>query len=199
MGRPRKRHVQTEMRLKFDKNGQRRGGPQPKAGRKPNGPHAGVSHLRRVEVNPRHPKHITLRVYGRLAGFGDSTRSPPLAGVPRGERKHPELSDRSHQRAEHASASDLRSRVEVGARARTAGLPISAAKTLNAAISKRRRTERHGGVFTDRYHREDLDTPWQVRNALVYVINNWRRHGVDRNALFALYDGASIRTRADSR
>ena len=66
---------------------------------------------------------------------------------------------------------------------------ISAAKRLNAAISKRRRKQRAGRVFTDRYHAEDLGTPRQVRNAIAYVVNNWRRHGVDRGALFALHDG----------
>jgi hypothetical protein len=44
-------------------------------------------------------------------------------------------------------------------------------------------------VFTDRYHAEDLGTPRQVRNAIAYVVNNWRRHGVDHGALFALHDG----------
>jgi hypothetical protein len=32
-------------------------------------------------------------------------------------------------------------------------------------------------VFADRYHAEILRTPRQTRNALAYVINNWRRHG----------------------
>ena len=191
MGRPRKRHVQTEMRLKFDKNGQRRGGPQPKAGRKPNGPHAGVSHLRRVEVNPRHPKHITLRVSSAL---GWLRRFDTFAAVRHALRvvsaRHPKLSDRSHLSVQNTHLhliceAESKRALERGLQ----GFQISAAKALNAAISKRRRTERHGRVFTDRYHREDLDTPRQVRNALAYVINNWRRHGVDRNALFALYDG----------
>jgi len=51
------------------------------------------------------------------------------------------------------------------------GLSIRMSKALNKVL------ERRGGtVFTDRYHAEQLRTPRQVRNALVYVLNNRRRH-----------------------
>ena len=190
MARPRKRHVQTEMRLKFDKNRQRRGGPRPKAGRKPTGPHAGVSHLRRPDVNPRHPKHITLRV---SSAVGWLRRFDTFAAIRHALRavsaRHPNF------RIVHISVQNTHVHLICEAESKRAlerglqGFQISAAKALNAAISKRRRTERHGRVFTDRYHREDLDTPRQVRNALAYVINNWRRHGVDRGALFSLHHG----------
>jgi REP element-mobilizing transposase RayT len=36
---------------------------------------------------------------------------------------------------------------------------------------------RTGKVFDDRYHFRALSTPREVRNALCYVLNNWRRHG----------------------
>ena len=39
-------------------------------------------------------------------------------------------------------------------------------------------TGRTGSVFADRYHVEMLETPTQVRNALCYVLQNARRHGV---------------------
>jgi putative transposase len=35
-----------------------------------------------------------------------------------------------------------------------------------------------GTVWADRYHAEPLRTPRQVRAALCYVLNNWRKHGV---------------------
>jgi REP element-mobilizing transposase RayT len=56
------------------------------------------------------------------------------------------------------------------------GFQISAARHLNAAVSRRRRVERCGQVFVDRYHAVDLGSVRQVRNALAYVINNWRKH-----------------------
>src|SRR6185295_7661255 len=61
------------------------------------------------------------------------------------------------------------------------GFQISAAKHLNAAISKNRPgPRRRGAVFSDRYHAEIITTPTQARHTLNYVINNWRKHQEDR-------------------
>ncbi len=54
---------------RFDKNGQRRVGPHPGAGRKPKGPRAGVTHARRAELDPSKPLHITLRVVAAVAAL----------------------------------------------------------------------------------------------------------------------------------
>ena len=62
------------------------------------------------------------------------------------------------------------------------GLSISAAKRLNLAVSKERGVKRRGRVFTDRYHATTIAHPTQARNALAYVLNNWRRHREDRAA-----------------
>jgi REP element-mobilizing transposase RayT len=63
------------------------------------------------------------------------------------------------------------------------GFQISAAKHLNAAISKRRPgPRRRGPVFPDRYHAEIITSPRQARHALNYVLNNWRKHEEDRAA-----------------
>jgi hypothetical protein len=35
-------------------------------------------------------------------------------------------------------------------------------------------------VFPDRYHERVLASPRQCRNAICYVLNNFRRHGEDR-------------------
>jgi hypothetical protein len=40
-----------------------------------------------------------------------------------------------------------------------------------------RRLGRRGHVWHSRYHARLLRTPREVRNALVYVLNNWRKHG----------------------
>ena len=61
------------------------------------------------------------------------------------------------------------------------GFQISAAKHLNAAISKGRPgPRRRGTVFSDRYHAEIITSPRQARHALSYVVNNWRKHREDR-------------------
>jgi REP element-mobilizing transposase RayT len=63
------------------------------------------------------------------------------------------------------------------------GFQISAAKHLNAAISKRRPgPRRRGRVFSDRYHAEIITSPRQARHALSYVLSNWRKHREDRVA-----------------
>lgn len=40
-------------------------------------------------------------------------------------------------------------------------------------------THRHGSLWRDRYTRRDLTSPRQVRNALVYVLMNFRKHALD--------------------
>jgi hypothetical protein len=51
------------------------------------------------------------------------------------------------------------------------GLSIRVAKAHNRAL----RT--HGVVLGDRYHARELTTPMEVKNALLYVLNNARKHG----------------------
>jgi REP element-mobilizing transposase RayT len=52
------------------------------------------------------------------------------------------------------------------------GLLVRIARGLN------RLWRRHGPVLDDHYHARALKTPREVRNALVYVLQNARKHGV---------------------
>jgi REP element-mobilizing transposase RayT len=59
---------------------------------------------------------------------------------------------------------------------------VSAARHINTALGdgvRRRRAK----VFADRYHLTVLRSPTQARHALSYVMNNWRKHGEDREGL----------------
>jgi putative transposase len=47
------------------------------------------------------------------------------------------------------------------------------ARALNRVLGRK------GKVFAHRYHRVDVTSPRQMRNALAYVLNNWRRHRED--------------------
>ncbi len=49
-------------------------------------------------------------------------------------------------------------------------LSIRLAKRLNRFF------QRTGRVFADRFHARSLKTPLEVRRALVYVLNNYRKH-----------------------
>lgn len=53
-------------------------------------------------------------------------------------------------------------------------LVIRFAKRLNHRILKRAK----GRVWADRYHRRDLTTPRQTRNALAYILGNYKKHGL---------------------
>jgi hypothetical protein len=50
------------------------------------------------------------------------------------------------------------------------GLAIRLARAINGALNRR------GRVWGDRYHARALRTPREVRNALVYVLMNFRKH-----------------------
>ncbi|MBZ0234507.1 MAG: transposase [Deltaproteobacteria bacterium] len=67
-----------------------------------------------------------------------------------------------------------------------ASLEISAARRLNAAVALDRGEPkpRRGTVFPERYHVEHLETPRQVKSAISYVLNNWRRHREDLEGPF---------------
>jgi REP element-mobilizing transposase RayT len=52
------------------------------------------------------------------------------------------------------------------------GLSIRIAKAINRLMNRK------GKVFADRYHVRVLRTPREVRNALLYVLNNGQRHAV---------------------
>jgi hypothetical protein len=52
------------------------------------------------------------------------------------------------------------------------GLAVRAAQRINGALRRR------GQVFSERYHARELTRPRAVRNALVYILHNHRKHGV---------------------
>jgi len=57
-------------------------------------------------------------------------------------------------------------------RAGISGFAISFARQLNKLLSRR------GSVWSDRYHRHDLETPTKIRNVLRYVFQNWKKHSI---------------------
>jgi putative transposase len=189
--RPRKRHLQQSFTYrKRDKNDQFRGGARKNAGRKPKGAYAGAPHKRRAPIDRRHPQHVTVRVstaIGWLRNF-DTYRAIRRA-LQRVMTSQPAF------RIVHFSLQNTHIHLICEAndkRVLAKGMQafqISAARHLNATLSRRRRKKHSGQVFTDRYHTEDLGSPRQVRNAIAYVLNNWRRHQVDTASPFELFRG----------
>ncbi|HUQ03943.1 MAG TPA: hypothetical protein VM261_15705 [Kofleriaceae bacterium] len=154
----------------------RHGGPREGAGRKPkNGKKAGVSHLRRP-VQSRHvPLHITIRLCDglptmrRRRGYQLAQRAMLLAN----RFEEARLCHISIQRNHLHLIIEADDHAALTRAMRSFG--VSLAKNVSAALGGRRR------VFADRYHIEKLQTPSQVRNALAYVLGNWRKHGEDRD------------------
>ena len=62
------------------------------------------------------------------------------------------------------------------------GFTISAARHINTALGNGAH-RRRGKVFADRYHVEVITTPTRARHAISYVLNNFRKHGEDREGL----------------
>jgi REP element-mobilizing transposase RayT len=154
-----------------------------KPGRKPKG-RAGSRHKVRPELKARHPVHVVLRVVGAVGNLRrratyKAVREATLTTARREDFRIVHLSiQRNHLHllveADHKGA--LASGMQ--------GFQISAAKHLNAAISKDRPgPRRRGAVFPDRYHAEIVKTPTQARHTLNYVINNWRKHREDRTEM----------------
>ena len=152
-----------------------------------------VSHTVRPALAARHPVHVTVRVVEavrglrRRAGYHAIRRAVQCCAL------------RSDFRIVHLSIQQSHIHLIVEAADKTAlargmrAFQVSAARGLNRAVGERLaqrearphgvgerraqpRAPRRGAVFPHRYHATVLRTPTQTRNALAYVLNNWRRH-----------------------
>ena len=110
--------------------------------------------MRRVRLGPSFREEIVYRAI--LAELADAKR--------RGLRvlQHTAQPDHLHLMVEGGDRKDL-------------------AKKLRTLISRialavNRAARRRGQLFGDRYHRHDLTTPTEVRNALRYILFNTRKH-----------------------
>jgi putative transposase len=153
------------------------GGRRDGAGRKAVGRRPGVPHRPRAPHARHAPVHVTLRA----ATLPVSLRAPSLfqvvkAALARASRDVFRVIAFSVQR------NHLHLIVEAEAGAALSrgvqGLSIRIAKAVNRVLGRR------GAVWGDRFHARDLTTPREVRNALVYVLQNHRKHGDGRGPRF---------------
>jgi REP element-mobilizing transposase RayT len=182
MARVRKVHIQLELPepKKLDKNGQHRGGKRKGAGRKPKDGRDREKHDKRPPLDARHPVHVTLRVAPDLRNLRkrhiyDAVRFA-MASVFEHEGFH--IIHLSIQRDHLHLIVEARNR-----RALSTGMRVFenvVARFINDAITRRTGKKRSGQVVPDRYHEGVIRTPTQARNALRYVMNNWRKHGEHR-------------------
>jgi len=148
-----------------------------RAGRKPTGRRRDPRHRKRPEVVARHPVHVVLRVTREVGNLRVRHMYRAIRGALR------TCLARADYRVVHVSiqSNHLHLLVEADDKHALArgmqGFAISAAKRLNRTLRRRR-----GHVFAFRYHATPITNPTQARNALSYILNNWRRHRNDARA-----------------
>ena len=174
--RRRKRQAEPGQLVLFKKRGGKRRG----AGRPPKGQRAGSPHTPRPYLHARYPVHVTLRVIAAVGNLRrrcvyQAIREATLTTARREDFRIVQLSiQRTHVHL--LVEADDKAALAAGMQ----GFQISAAKHLNAAISKGKPgPRRRGTVFPDRYHAEIITSPRQARHALTYVMNNFRKHQED--------------------
>jgi len=152
----------------------RRGRP-PKRGR------ASERHKERPFHNRRNPAHVTCRIVDEIRSLRTrhmyhAIRWATLTAARREDFRIVHLSiQRTHVHllVEAKDKAALASGMQ--------GFQISAAKQLNAAISKGKPgPRRRGTVFPDRYYAEIITSPRQARHTLAYVMLNFRKHREDQ-------------------
>ncbi len=133
------------------------------------------------ELVARHPVHVVLRVISAVGNLRrrftyQAIREATLTTARREDFRIVHLSiQRTHLHL--LVEADNKDALASGMQ----GFQISAAKHLNAAISRGKPgPRRRGAVFPDRYHAEIITSPRQARHALNYALNNWRKHQEDR-------------------
>lgn len=170
----RKRHLPAQIGL-FQRG--RWGGSRPGAGRPPLARRKAIAHRRRPALSARFPVHVTLKVRRDLPNLRRRDLFAALRAAFRA------VCDRVEFRLVHFSVQDNHVHViceAAGAGALSRGMHATA---IRIARGVNRTLARTGRVFLDRYHERILETPTEVRRALVYVINNARRHGPGREWL----------------
>ncbi|MBK8096547.1 MAG: transposase [Planctomycetes bacterium] len=185
-----RRHQPAAQLLPFrPQHGGRRAG----AGRKPNGPEAGVDHRTRAALAARFPVHVTVKLRSGLprlrrreeyaalrAAFAAGCRGVGATGAFR-LCHYAVLNDHLHLIVEAHERLALSRGIQ--------GLLVRIAKKLNTLW------QRKGKVFADRYHDHILKSPRETRNALRYVLQNARHHAakgrmVDASAPIDLFTSA---------
>jgi REP element-mobilizing transposase RayT len=168
-----------QMGLRFPR-AKKRGGKREGAGRKRTRPGRRAPHRARPRHNHAHPVHVTLRVRRGLPTLRHEGLHALLRKAIHGASRSPAVGvafrvvefsiqdDHAHFIIE-AHDKDTLSR---GMR----GLAIRLARAFNRGVGVR------GAVWGDRYDARDLKTPREVRNAIVYVLMNAKKHhhAIDR-------------------
>ncbi|MBL8898175.1 MAG: transposase, partial [Planctomycetes bacterium] len=157
-----------QLEFEFRQHGGKRKG----AGRKPKNAEPGMPHRQRAKKKRHEPLHVTVSLADGLPSLrrGGALKLVLAALSASSNRHGMRIVQYSIQR-DH-----LHLLVEAEARE-------CVARGMNALLSPLARAlnklwGRRGKVFSERYHDEVISTPTQARNALRYVLQNGKKHGV---------------------
>jgi REP element-mobilizing transposase RayT len=150
------------------------GGKRAGAGRKPNGPHALVSHSVRQRFGRITPVHVTLKVRRDVPNLRSSRRFEVLRKCFKASRglhgmrlvEFSVLGEHLHLVVEADNSVCLSRGMQ--------GLCVRIARRLNRLLA------RVGKLFADHFHSRLLPTPTEVARAVNYVRNNAGHHYGDR-------------------
>jgi len=174
---------QLSLRLERNWGGARKGAGRPKS-KTPRR----VPHRARPVHKARYPLHVTVRVRGGMPSF----REPVIAKVVVATIS---AAHRETFRVLHYSVQD--NHVHLIVEAQDATSLARGMQRLNACIARNVNDGMgiHGPVWRERYHARELRAPRSVRNALVYVLMNAKKHGhrfasgLDELSSAAFFDG----------
>ena len=156
--------IQQELRFERKWGGRRAGAGRPKAASR-----KGVPHRARPTHHSSHPVHVTLRAARRLPNL---RRQSLFLKVRRALGR----ASRATFRVVHFSVQADHIHLVVEAHDRVALARYARGLAIRVARAVNRELRRRGQVFTDRYHARSLESPRDVRNTIVYVVQNWRKH-----------------------
>jgi REP element-mobilizing transposase RayT len=146
-----------------------------------------VQHRQRPEHRAAFPVHVTLRARRDIPSLRlERTFVPVRTAISRSSHARFRVlhfsiqSDYAHLIVEADTATALSCGI--------AALKIRVARGINRVLGRR------GAVWADRYHARPLRTPREMRAALVYVLQNWKKHirhvrGLDGRSSAAWFDG----------
>jgi REP element-mobilizing transposase RayT len=162
-----------EPQLQLDLRPRTWGGPREGAGRKKSGRCLDAPHRVRGPISRHHPLHVVLRTRKDVPRL---RRGPTYRAIRRalqhvlGEHAfrvvHMSI---QHNHLHFIVEADDKAALSHGMRS----LTITAARAINRELGRK------GRVFAYRYNAKPITSPRQMRNALSYVLNNWRRHHED--------------------
>jgi putative transposase len=155
------------------------GGKRAGAGRKKTGRRVGVAHRARPEHSWRFPLHVTMRAVEGLPTLRERALFSVICDAIAAANTEAKLRDSFRVLQFSVQTNHLHLFVEADDADTLSrgiqGLAIRLARRINGAL-RSATGRRRGSVWNGRYHARELKTPREVRNGLVYVLHNLKKH-----------------------